>query len=134
VLCGHEDSLGVAERADGQLVVFRPKVQHRRGWSYAPRPAQHQPYPAEVKERETLRGEMAETLGFSRRARGGRTVNPEIPTIRQSSPIVYSVSVVSSVRQTIRSYIGRFGFQNCGCFKKGYGSVASYDDPRRVPT
>src|SRR5580704_13094911 len=45
----------------------------------------------------------AETFGFSRRARGGRTVKPEIPTIRQSSSSRYSVSVVSSVRQTMRS-------------------------------
>ena len=44
----------------------------------------------------------AETLGFSRRACGGRTVKPEMPTMRQSSPSRYSVSVVSSVRQTIR--------------------------------
>ena len=28
----------------------------------------------------------AETLGFSRRACGGRTVKPEMPTMRQSSP------------------------------------------------
>src|SRR5580700_393310 len=44
----------------------------------------------------------AETRGFSLRARGGRTVKPEIPTMRQSSPRRYKVSVVSSVRQTIR--------------------------------
>ena len=44
----------------------------------------------------------AETRGFSRRARGGRTVKPEMPTMRQSSPSRYSVSVVSSVRQTMR--------------------------------
>ena len=29
----------------------------------------------------------AETFGFSLRARGGRTVNPEIPTMRRSSPM-----------------------------------------------
>ena len=45
----------------------------------------------------------AETLGFSFRARGGLTVNPEMPTIRRSSPSAYSVSVVSSVMQTMRS-------------------------------
>jgi hypothetical protein len=28
----------------------------------------------------------AETLGFSRRARAGRTVKPEMPTMRASSP------------------------------------------------
>ena len=28
----------------------------------------------------------ADTRGFSRRARGGRTVNPEMPTMRRSSP------------------------------------------------
>src|ERR1700747_1347045 len=44
----------------------------------------------------------AETRGFSLRARGGRTGKPEIPTMRQSSPRRYSVSVVSSVKQTIR--------------------------------
>ena len=44
----------------------------------------------------------ADTRGFSRRARGGRTVKPEMPTMRQSSPSRYSVSVVSSVRHTIR--------------------------------
>src|SRR5690349_23402377 len=44
----------------------------------------------------------AETLGFSLRARGGRTVKPEMPTMRASSPSRYSVSVVSSVRQTMR--------------------------------
>ena len=44
----------------------------------------------------------ADTRGFSRRARGGRTVKPEMPTIRQSSPSRYSASVVSSVRQTMR--------------------------------
>ena len=44
----------------------------------------------------------AETRGFSLRARAGRTVKPEIPTMRRSSPSRYSVSVVSSVRQTIR--------------------------------
>jgi hypothetical protein len=45
----------------------------------------------------------AETFGFSRRARGGRTVKPEMPTMRRSSPSRYRVSVVSSVRQTILS-------------------------------
>src|SRR5436853_1715249 len=44
----------------------------------------------------------AETFGFSLRARGGRTVKPEIPTMRHSSPRRYRVSVVSSVRHTIR--------------------------------
>ena len=44
----------------------------------------------------------ADTRGFSRRARGGRTVKPEMPTMRQSSPSRYSASVVSSVRQTMR--------------------------------
>jgi len=44
----------------------------------------------------------AETRGFSLRARAGRTVKPEIPTIRQSSSRRYKVSVVSSVRQTMR--------------------------------
>jgi len=44
----------------------------------------------------------AETFGFSLRARGGRTVKPEMPTMRSSSPRRYSVSVVSSVRQTMR--------------------------------
>src|ERR1700730_4288736 len=42
------------------------------------------------------------TRGFSRRACGGRTTYPEIPTIRSCSPSRYSVSTVSSVRQTIR--------------------------------
>src|SRR6185437_10002764 len=44
----------------------------------------------------------AETLGFSRRARGGLTVKPEMPTIRHSSPRRYRVSVVSSVKHTMR--------------------------------
>ena len=44
----------------------------------------------------------ADTRGFSLRARGGRTVKPEMPTMRRSSPSRYSVSVVSSVRQTMR--------------------------------
>ena len=44
----------------------------------------------------------AATRGFSRRARGGRTVKPEMPTMRSCSPSRYSVSVVSSVRQTMR--------------------------------
>ena len=44
----------------------------------------------------------AETFGFSRRARGGRTVNPEMPTMRCSSPRAYNTSVGSSVKQTIR--------------------------------
>ena len=43
------------------------------------------------------------TLGFSCRARGGRTVKPEMPTMRRSSPSAYSTSVGSSVRQTMRS-------------------------------
>ena len=42
------------------------------------------------------------TFGFSRRAIAGRTVNPEIPTMRSCSPSRYSVSVGSSVRQTMR--------------------------------
>ena len=53
--------------------------------------------------RSILAVRKAETLGFSRRARGGLTVKPEMPTMRRSSPIRYSVSVVSSVRQTMRS-------------------------------
>ena len=44
----------------------------------------------------------AETFGFSLRARGGRTVKPEMPTMRCSSPSAYSTSVGSSVRQTMR--------------------------------
>src|SRR5690348_4627929 len=44
----------------------------------------------------------AETFGFSLRARGGRTVKPEMPTMRASSPSAYSTSVGSSVRQTMR--------------------------------
>src|SRR5215472_439204 len=44
----------------------------------------------------------ADTRGFSLRARAGRTVKPEIPTMRHSSPRRYNVSVVSSVRQTMR--------------------------------
>ena len=44
----------------------------------------------------------ADTLGFSLRARGGRTVKPEMPTMRSSSPSAYSTSVGSSVRQTMR--------------------------------
>src|SRR5574337_1134353 len=44
----------------------------------------------------------AETFGFSLRARGGRTVKPEMPTMRRSSPSAYSTSVGSSVRQTMR--------------------------------
>src|ERR1700704_383234 len=43
----------------------------------------------------------AETFGLSR-ASGGRTVYPETPTMRSPWPRRYSVSVVSSVRQTIR--------------------------------
>src|SRR6266478_4140858 len=42
------------------------------------------------------------TQGFSRRACGGRTTYPEMPTMRSCSPSRYSVSTVSSVRQTIR--------------------------------
>src|SRR5579871_32537 len=45
----------------------------------------------------------AETFGFSRRACAGRTVKPEIPTIRSCKPSAYSTSVGSSVKQTIRS-------------------------------
>jgi hypothetical protein len=45
----------------------------------------------------------AETRVFSRRASGGRTQYPDIPTIRRCSPSRYSVSTVSSVKQTIRS-------------------------------
>jgi hypothetical protein len=44
----------------------------------------------------------ADTFGFSRRACGGRTVNPEMPTMRFCSPMRYSTSVGSSVRQTMR--------------------------------
>ena len=43
----------------------------------------------------------ADTFGLLR-ASGGRTVYPEIPTTRSPSPSRYSVSVVSSVRHTIR--------------------------------
>src|SRR6478752_6913447 len=43
----------------------------------------------------------ADTFGLLR-ASGGRTVYPEIPTTRAPSPMRYSVSVVSSVRQTMR--------------------------------
>src|SRR5687768_6911460 len=50
----------------------------------------------------TLALVKADTRGFSRRARAGRTVNPEMPTMRASSPSAYSTSVGSSVRQTIR--------------------------------
>src|SRR5438477_5881969 len=42
------------------------------------------------------------TRGFSRRACGGRTTYPEMPTMRSCSPSKYSVSTVSSVRQAIR--------------------------------
>jgi hypothetical protein len=45
----------------------------------------------------------AETLGFSLRARDGRTVKPEMPTMRSCSPSAYRTSVGSSVRQTMRS-------------------------------
>src|SRR5579875_1635222 len=45
----------------------------------------------------------AETFGFSLRARGGRTVKPEMPTMRSCSPSAYSTSQGSSVKQTIRS-------------------------------
>ena len=45
----------------------------------------------------------ADTRGFSCRARAGRTVKPEMPTMRASSPSAYSTSVGSSVRQTMRS-------------------------------
>jgi hypothetical protein len=44
----------------------------------------------------------AETLGFSLRTLAGRTVNPELPTMRTASPMAYSTSVGSSVRQTMR--------------------------------
>src|SRR5579875_455886 len=44
----------------------------------------------------------AETLGFSFRARGGRTVKPEMPTMRSCSPSAYRTSVGSSVRETMR--------------------------------
>src|SRR3982751_4625605 len=43
----------------------------------------------------------ADTFGLLR-ASGGRTVYPEMPTTRSPSPRRYNVSVVSSVRQTIR--------------------------------
>src|SRR5690606_32367351 len=42
------------------------------------------------------------TLGFSLRARGGRTVKPLMPTMRSCSPSAYRTSVGSSVRQTMR--------------------------------
>src|ERR1700716_4040437 len=44
----------------------------------------------------------ADTRGFSRRTCGGRHAAPATPTIRSCSPSRYSVSTVSSVRQTIR--------------------------------
>ena len=53
--------------------------------------------------RSTLALVNALTRGFSWRARGGRTVKPEMPTMRRSSPSAYSTSVGSSVRQTMRS-------------------------------
>src|SRR3954454_22351108 len=43
----------------------------------------------------------ADTFGLLRAA-GGRTVYPEMPMTRSPSPRRYNVSVVSSVRQTIR--------------------------------
>src|SRR5436309_9970488 len=52
--------------------------------------------------RSTFALVKAETRGFSWRARAGRTVNPEMPTMRCSSPRRYSTSVGSSVRQTMR--------------------------------
>ena len=42
------------------------------------------------------------TFGFSLRAAAGRTVKPLMPTMRSCSPSAYSVSVGSSVRQTMR--------------------------------
>ena len=42
------------------------------------------------------------TFGFSLRACGGLTVKPLMPTMRSCSPSAYSVSVGSSVRQTMR--------------------------------
>ena len=52
--------------------------------------------------RSSLALVKAETRGFSWRARAGRTVKPEMPTMRCSSPSAYSTSVGSSVRQTMR--------------------------------
>ena len=46
------------KRLVGGLDVRNPKVQKRRGWSHALRPAQHQPRPPEAEERETGRIEQ----------------------------------------------------------------------------
>ena len=74
----------------------------------------------------------AETFGFSRRARGGRTVKPEMPTMRQSSSSRYSVSVVSSVRQTMRLGIA-VGAVACMCAScPGIARVSG--SPRMIPT
>src|SRR5437867_4151798 len=62
--------------------------------------------------RSTFALVKAETRGFSCRARAGRTVNPEIPTMRCSSPRRYSTSVGSSVRQTMRCGYTLAGFQS----------------------
>ena len=57
----------------------------------------------------------AEILGFSLRAYGGRTVKPEMPTMRSCLPSKYNVSQVSSVRQTIRcGWRADMGDSYCG--------------------
>ena len=55
-------------------------------------------------------------VGFSRRARAGRTVKPEMPTMRASSPSAYRTSVGSSVRQTMRlGYMALSGSRRRPC-------------------
>src|SRR6186713_59885 len=71
----------------------------------------------------------AETLGFSRRARGGRTVKPEMPTIRSACPIAYSTSVGSSVRQTIRLHVASILPSH---LEEGVGDLAERADARGV--
>src|SRR5580692_5845106 len=67
--------------------------------------------------RSTLALVKAETRGFSRRARAGRTVKPEMPTIRSSCPSAYRTSVGSSVRQMMRH-----GYRlSMGCLKHALG-------------
>src|SRR5579875_904982 len=46
---------------------------------------------------------LASNPGSPLRARGGRTVKPEMPTMRSCSPSAYSTSQGSSVTQTLRS-------------------------------
>src|SRR5439155_22435840 len=60
----------------------------------------------------TLALVKAETRGFSCRARAGRTVKPETPTMRCSCPRRYSTSVGSSVRQTMRCGYTLAGLQS----------------------